>query len=589
MNTSSMSEPAEVAEGTDPLPEPTTDGEGTVTVVGTAHVSSDSVDRVRERIDEERPDVVAVELDEGRYRQLKGETPDDLDSRDLLRGNTVFQFIAYWMLSYVQTRLGEQFDIEPGADMKAGIEAAEEHATGVALVDREIQTTMQRFWTRLSAGEKFKMIGGLALGLTDPVTAGVSLGISVGGMFGLLAGLAIVPLLGIGSLATVGITGTTTLALVGGIVAGAVAGGLLGALIVPAVGDTPTWIRGLVGGGAGIVAGVWIALTAPSVAGLPGTGTLVELGRFAIRGVIGVIGGAAVGGIVGLLIGLVVDAVAEDPDELDEEFDIESLTDTDVVTAMMEEFRRFSPGGAEALIDERDAFIAHRLHVLRDAGYHVVAIVGAGHRKGIVEYLDHPDRLPPMESLTGQASSSRFSVYKLFGYLMTLGFAAFFLLLILGGASNAFMLKVFGAWFLFNGVFAFGLARLAGAHLSSCAVGGAVAWLTSLNPLLAPGWFAGYVELRYESVNVADIGRLNEILSDEESPLGDLVGQMFAVPLFKLIMVVAMTNIGSFVASMLFPFIVLPWLAPEVGGIGGVADLMWQGLYNGIDILTGVL
>ncbi|MFT4963536.1 MAG: pheromone shutdown protein TraB, partial [Halobacteriales archaeon] len=190
MNTSSMSEPAEVAEGTDPLPEPTTDGEGTVTVVGTAHVSSDSVDRVRERIDEERPDVVAVELDEGRYRQLKGETPDDLDSRDLLRGNTVFQFIAYWMLSYVQTRLGEQFDIEPGADMKAGIEAAEEHATGVALVDREIQTTMQRFWTRLSAGEKFKMIGGLALGLTDPVTAGVSLGISVGGMFGLLAGLA---------------------------------------------------------------------------------------------------------------------------------------------------------------------------------------------------------------------------------------------------------------------------------------------------------------------------------------------------------------------------------------------------------------
>ncbi|TQR22045.1 hypothetical protein C9J85_02285 [Haloferax sp. wsp5] len=36
------------------------------------------------------------------------------------------------------------------------------------------------------------------------------------------------------------------------------------------------------------------------------------------------------------------------------------LTDGDVVSAMMEEFRRFSPGGAEALIDERDAYIAHR-------------------------------------------------------------------------------------------------------------------------------------------------------------------------------------------------------------------------------------
>jgi len=584
-----MTEPAEVTEGGEPLPEPDADGDGSVTVVGTAHVSSDSVEEVRETIDRERPDVVAVELDEGRYRQLKGETPDDLDSRDLLRGNTVFQFIAYWMLSYVQTRLGERFDIEPGADMKAGIDAAEEHGLGLALVDREIQTTMQRFWTRLSAGEKLRMIGGLALGVTDVLTTGISLGIAFGAMFGLLAGMAIAPLVGLGTVATLGLTGTTSLAFVGGAVGGAVAGLFVGTLFVPSVGGTPTWLRGVAGAGLGVAVGVWIALSEPSIALLPGAETLASVGGLALRGVTGLIAGGLVGGLAGLFVGLALDAVVEDPAELDEEFDMESLTDTDVVTAMMEEFRRFSPGGAEALIDERDAFIAHRLHALREAGYDVVAIVGAGHRKGIVEYLEHPDRLPPMESLTGRASGSRFSVYKLFGYLMTLGFAVFFLLLLLGGASNAFMLKVFGAWFLFNGAFAFGLAKLAGAHWSSCAVGGAVAWLTSLNPLLAPGWFAGYVELRYESVNVADISRLNEILGDEETPIADLVSKMFDVPLFKLIMVVAMTNVGSFLASMLFPFVVLPWLAPEVGGIGGVADLMWQGLNNGVDIVTGVL
>jgi len=59
------------------------------------------------------PDVVAVELDDGRYRQMKGGTPDDIEAEDLLSGNTVFQFLAYWMLSYVQSRLGDQFDIEP--------------------------------------------------------------------------------------------------------------------------------------------------------------------------------------------------------------------------------------------------------------------------------------------------------------------------------------------------------------------------------------------------------------------------------------------------------------------------------------------
>ena len=55
------------------------DGEGRVRVVGTAHVSADSVEEVRETIEAERPDVVAVELDESRYRQMQGEVADDLE------------------------------------------------------------------------------------------------------------------------------------------------------------------------------------------------------------------------------------------------------------------------------------------------------------------------------------------------------------------------------------------------------------------------------------------------------------------------------------------------------------------------------
>jgi len=260
-----------------------------------------------------------------------------------------------------------------------------------------------------------------------------------------------------------------------------------------------------------------------------------------------------------------------------------------VVTVMMEEFRQFSPGGASALIDERDAYIAHNLVALRDRGYDVVAVVGAGHRAGIEAYLANSETLPPMEGLVGTESGSRFSLGKLFGYLITLGFVGFFGLLILGGANNAFLLKLFAAWFLFNGVFAFVLTKLAGGHWSSAGVAGAVSWMTSLNPLLAPGWFAGYVELRRTPVNVSDISTLNDILSDEESPIKDVVGRMFDVPLFKLIMVVAAANVGSLVASVLFPVVVLPWLAPEVGGIDGVLALLVQGVENGIGIVRGVL
>ena len=110
--------------------------EGSVRVVGTAHISADSVEEVERVVHEERPDVVAVELDERRFRQLKGETPEDLDPKDLLRGSMAFQFLAYWLLSYIQKQLGDRFDIEPGADMKAAVDTAEEIGAGVALVDR---------------------------------------------------------------------------------------------------------------------------------------------------------------------------------------------------------------------------------------------------------------------------------------------------------------------------------------------------------------------------------------------------------------------------------------------------------------------
>jgi len=162
--------------------------EGSVEVVGTAHVSEASVEEVESIIRDRRPDIVAVELDEGRYRQLRGETPEDLDAGDLLKGNTIYQFLAYWMLSYVQARLGDRFDIEPGADMKAAVDTAETLGIGVALVDRDIQVTIQRFWARLSFPEKLKLGGSLAVGLGSPVEVGMGVGLSIGFMLSILAG-----------------------------------------------------------------------------------------------------------------------------------------------------------------------------------------------------------------------------------------------------------------------------------------------------------------------------------------------------------------------------------------------------------------
>ena len=549
---------------------------GSVTVVGTAHISEHSVDEVEQTIERERPDVVAVELDEGRYRQLQGETPDDLDAGDLLKGNTVFQFLAYWMLSYVQTQLGDRFDIEPGADMKAAVDVAEGLGIDVALVDRDIQTTIQRFWARMTIPEKLRMIGGLAFGITDPrivgVVAGLFVGILAGPAIGLFGG-------------SIGITDPLLTSVTGGVLAG-----LAAALVVDQIGKVGLSPDGRLYAAAALGVGTGVVVAAFGVAdGLVST----YLGGFTVRAVgslgLGLSFGLTLGLVVAALLGVVGRGDDPEPGGIDE-LDVEDLTDTDVVTMMMEEFRQFSPGGAEALIDERDAFIAHRLVALRDAGHDVVAVVGAGHRAGIEGYLANPATLPPMADLVGRESGRGLPWKKLIGYGITVAFVSFFILLALAGVENAFLLRLFGAWFLINAVFAFGFAKLAGARWTSASVGGAVAWMTSINPMLAPGWFTGYVELRSLTVNVGDIGTLNDLLADETKSPSELVSAMLDVPLFKLIVVVAMTNVGSIVASFLFAVYVIPAMfGAEVGSVDEVGRLMIDGARTGAELIRNAV
>ena len=588
----------DAAEGL-PMPPSRGEGDGEVTVVGTAHVSHESVERVEQTIEEERPDVVAVELDEGRYRQMQGETPDDLEPSDLLGGNTVFQFLAYWMLSYVQTRLGDRFDIDPGADMMAAVDTAKELGLGVALVDRDIQTTIQRFWTRLTLLERLKLVSQLSLAAGPPSIVGLALGASFGLFLGFGAASVAAGSLGIASADFLAMLGSDVVGAVGGLVGGAVLGLVLWALLDPTLRNvldaTPLPNTPLARAAdsvvLGVVAGLGLALGGGFSFGplALSSDRFVSLGGFALQSGTGMAAGALALGSVGAALGLVVERSIPEANEDIDEFDIEAMTDADVVTAMMEEFRRFSPGGAEALIDERDAFIAHRLVALREAGYDVVAVVGAGHRAGIEGYLANPASLPPMEDLVGKERGRGLPWKKAIGYAITVGFVGFFVLLALAGVENAFLFRLFGAWFLINGAFAFAFAKLAGARWTSAGVGGAVAWMTSINPMLAPGWFTGYVELRSLTVNVGDIGRLNELLSDETQSPSELVSAMLDVPLFKLIVVVAMTNIGSIVASFLFAVYVIPAMFGDVGGVDEVGRLMIEGASTGAEFLRTLI
>ena len=142
-------------------------------LVGTAHVSKDSVDEVRQVIEEMKPDTVCVELDETRHEALVDETRwQRLDIFQVIKQKKVLMLMGSLALSAYQRRLGDKLGVKPGAEMLAALEKAKEVGAKVVLADRDIQATLKRTWARLSLWSKAKLTAGLfgALGSTDEIT-----------------------------------------------------------------------------------------------------------------------------------------------------------------------------------------------------------------------------------------------------------------------------------------------------------------------------------------------------------------------------------------------------------------------------------
>ena len=128
-------------------------------VVGTAHISRESADLVREVIEKERPDCVCVELDAARFEALSQEQRwQELDLREVIRARQLSTLIVNLVLASYQKRLGGQLGVMPGAEMLEALRAAEERDIPIALCDRDIRATLRRAWSALSLWRKFQLL-----------------------------------------------------------------------------------------------------------------------------------------------------------------------------------------------------------------------------------------------------------------------------------------------------------------------------------------------------------------------------------------------------------------------------------------------
>jgi len=139
-------------------------------IVGTAHISQESVDLVRQVIERERPDAVCLELDRQRYEALANpQRWDALDVKQLIRDRQLAALVANLMLAAYQKKLGMALGVRPGAELLAAGRTAEALGIPVALCDRDVRVTLRRAWASLSLWKKSLLLSNfLASALERP-------------------------------------------------------------------------------------------------------------------------------------------------------------------------------------------------------------------------------------------------------------------------------------------------------------------------------------------------------------------------------------------------------------------------------------
>ena len=136
------------------------------TLLGTAHVSHDSVNAVKAAIASEEYDVIAVELDAQRMQAMSDpEALAKLDLIKVIKEKKIALFAANLGLAAYQRRLAEQLGIEPGAELKAAVEGAKATNRPVHLIDRDVGITFKRISQKLGFFGKMKLASSLITGL----------------------------------------------------------------------------------------------------------------------------------------------------------------------------------------------------------------------------------------------------------------------------------------------------------------------------------------------------------------------------------------------------------------------------------------
>ena len=133
-----------------------------IILIGTAHISQASKELVRETIENEHPDTVCIELDEGRLQSIRDpERWKKTDLKEVIKKKQLATLIANLVLGSYQKRMGDQTGVKPGSELKEAADIASSKDIPIVLADRDIKITLKRTWACTPWYRKLSLLGGL--------------------------------------------------------------------------------------------------------------------------------------------------------------------------------------------------------------------------------------------------------------------------------------------------------------------------------------------------------------------------------------------------------------------------------------------
>lgn len=234
------------------------------------------------------------------------------------------------------------------------------------------------------------------------------------------------------------------------------------------------------------------------------------------------------------LIALLTTSLFDDEDISEE--DIENLKQSDVLESSIQSISKQFPIVAEVLIHERDQTLAY--NIKNAPGPVVVAVLGAAHVPGVSKELYLDQDIQSLLSVPPKKASSKF-----IGWIVPL----FILIMILSlfNLDSSIGLQQLSRWILLNGSLSALGVLLAKGHILSILTAFIAAPITSLNPLLAAGWFAGLSEAILRKPKVKDFQSISEDLNSFSGFYNNRVTHILLVVVFANLFSTLGTIIGG--------------------------------------------